>query len=151
LPDRSIAGNGRVRCCNDGRWRPDDRKQVAMTTKYDPEHWLETTVRALKDYMNANLNTRIYDVVMEFPGAIVDAEKMPIKKTIIHFEIDAIDSKPVGLGDNIFASNYDSGLHQNSPQTAERHMINFDVGIWASDRSGGLTSRLRARQTLSNL
>ena len=118
---------------------------------YDPEHWLESATRELKSYVEANINTGIYSVVMEFPGSIVDADKLPMKKTIIHFEIDNIESSPVGFGDNVFNDNYDPATELVTPQAAEEHMINFDVGIWASDKSGGATSRLRARQLLRSL
>ena len=118
---------------------------------YDPEKFMETTLRTLKDYVSANLNTSIYSVVMEFPGAIEDSEKLPMKKTIIHFELDDISSSPVGMGDNAFADNYDSVAQTIQPQYAQMHRMNFDVGVWASDRSGGTTARMRAKQQLEFL
>ena len=121
-----------------------------MTEIYDPEHWLESTVRTIKDYTEENMNTRIFDVVMEFPGSIIDADKQPIKKTVIHYALDAIETKPVGFGDGMFADNYDPA-YGNFPQYAEVHRLTFDVGVWASDRSGGSTSRMRARQQLAYL
>ena len=36
-------------------------------------------------------------------------------------------------------------------QAAHRHLLNFDVGIWSSDRAGGLTTRLRAYAVLNNI
>jgi len=119
-----------------------------VSTKYNPEKWMETTLRCLKEYAQENFNTKIYDIVMEFPGAIIDSGKLPLNKTVIHFEIDSLDSGPVGMGDNMFADNYDPELQQNVPQYAAINVFTFDVGIWASDRSGGTTSRMRARQQL---
>lgn len=116
---------------------------------YDPEKYLESTSREIKRYVEANINTGIYRVVMEFPGSIVDAEKVPLNKTIIHFEIDGDDKTLLGFGDNVFDTNYDAATHLNSPQAAERHVLNFDVGIWSSDRSGGTTARMRAKQLLA--
>jgi hypothetical protein len=115
---------------------------------YDPEKWMESTLRTLKDYATENFNTGIYSIVMEFPGAIVDNEKLPMKKTIIHFELDDVVSRPVGFGDGAFADNYDEVNHEITPQYATMHRLAFDVGVWASDRSGGTTARMRARQTL---
>jgi hypothetical protein len=120
-------------------------------TKYNPEKWMETTLRVLKEYVEDNVNTRIYNVVMEFPGSIVDAGKLPIPKTIIHFELDAVDSGPVGFGDGKFADNYDAATQTIAPQYATVNVLTFDVGIWASDRSGGTTARMRARQALEFL
>src|SRR5438874_8777116 len=114
-----------------------------MTAVYDPEKFLESTSRVLKDYVEANVNTRIYNVIMEFPGADIDSGQLPLQKTIIHFELDDIDSKPVGMGSGMFADNYDSVLQQITPQYASVHRLLWDVGIWASDRSGGTTSRMR--------
>lgn len=119
-----------------------------MSAVYDPEHYLESASRVLKDYVESNINTSIYQVVMEFPGADIDAGTLPLAKTIIHFELDDHDSKPVGMGDGMFADNYDPTLQQISPQYASVHRLLWDVGIWASDRSGGTTFRMRARQAL---
>lgn len=120
-------------------------------TLYDPERWLETTVRAIKDYTTSKVNTTIYDVVMEFPGSIIDAMDVPLTKTIIHFELDDINSKPVGFGDGMFADNYDSVNQEITPQYGSVHLLTFDVGVWASDRSGGVTQRMRAKQLLQFL
>lgn len=119
-------------------------------TNFVPEKWLETAVRGIKDYVEANLNTRIYEVVMEFPGASLDASKMPLRKTLIHFEIDSSVDSVVGLSPNPMVENYvaNEGVY---PQWGGVHVLNFDVGIWASDDSGGTTARMRARQELQRL
>jgi hypothetical protein len=88
---------------------------------------------------------------MEFPGADIDAKTVPLKKTLIHFAIDAIESREVGMGDNVFNSNYNATTHTVTPQSAMVNVVNFDIGIWASDESGGTTQRMRARQLLQNL
>lgn len=118
---------------------------------YDPERYLESTARTLKDYARASFNTGIYDIMMEFPSAATLANKLPLKKTLVHFELDDIDSQPVGMGDGAFAHNYDEDTEQIFPQYAMRHILSWDVGVWASDRSGGTTSRMRARQILNFL
>lgn len=119
---------------------------------YDPENWLTSVTRTLKAYVEDTISApNVYDVVMEFPGAQIDADLMPLGKTVIHFEIDSIDERPVGLGDTPMATNYDETTESVQPQWAHVHVINFDVGIWASAKSGGTTSRLRARQWLTRL
>lgn len=122
-------------------------------TNFDPEHWLETTVRGIKDYVTDNINTRIYDVRMEFPGSDLDSGKikMPMRQTIIHFEIDDMPDRPIGFGDRPMVENYNVVDDTVNPQWAAMHMINFDVGIWASDDSGGTTQRMRAKQELQRL
>lgn len=130
---------------------------------YNPEDYLVSAVSELEAYVAAGFNAAVlsptnvpvgleaYDVVMEFPGPSIDAQKVPFTKTIIHFEIDSQDDGLIGYGDNTFAYNYDSVLKQVRPQTGAFHILNFDVGIWATDSSGGTTSRLRAKQILWKL
>lgn len=118
-------------------------------TKYDPEKWLESTIRAIKDYAAAAFNSNIYTVVMEFPGADMDLKYLPLHKTVVHFEVDDMPETVLGFGENTFRMNYDEPTYTVNPQEAREHFINFDVGIWASDASGGTTSRMRARQILS--
>lgn len=132
-------------------------------TKYNPEDFLETTIRGLKDFVLAELKKtavddnnnyvgdQLYDVVMEFPSTDLIVSTIPMAKTIIHFEIDNLADQVIGFGDNVFKENYDALLQQVTPQAAAEHRLNFDVGIWTSDRAGGITSRLRAYQALRNV
>lgn len=138
---------------------------------YDPEIWLESTVRELKKYAENGLNTAvrddgdnevglyhpqnnpngIYQVVMEFPTPEIMRDRVPLPRTIIHFEIDILDNRFVGIGSQIYAQNYDPLTQTVTPQEAGWHQINFDVGIWTSDKAGGTTARMRAYQILNNL
>jgi hypothetical protein len=130
---------------------------------YNPESWLESTTREIKSYAldgftNAVLDENslpagdeIYDVVMEFPGPMLDDSENPLQKTLIHFEVDDQRDGMVGLGENIYADNYDAIAQTVNPQYAGLHVINFDVGVWASAKSGGVTSRLRAKEILFDL
>ena len=117
---------------------------------YDPEIWLESLIREIKAYAESNFNDT-YQVVMEFPGPMLDRSELPLSKTVIHFEIDDVVDSLIGMGDNKFADNYDDTTGTVNPQYARRHNINFDVGVWASAKSGGVTSRLRAKQTLEEM
>lgn len=118
---------------------------------YDAEHWLESTTRTILDYVKENLNTRVYDFQMEFPGAYIDSMKLPFAKTVIHFALDDAEPRPLGLGSGEQRSNYDPVLQAKFPQYAEVQTMTFDVGVWASDKSGGTTQRMRARQALGFL
>jgi len=130
---------------------------------YEPEIYLESTVRCLKAYVEDGFlksvvddtqtyaGDEVYEIVMEYPSTDEILRFVPLGKTVIHFEIDDMDNRILGFGENVFNYNYDDVLQQEEPQNASEHRINFDVGIWASDRSGGITSRLRAYQVLRNL
>jgi len=130
---------------------------------YDPENWLESAINEIKNYATAGFNAavlddqfasagdEVYNVIMEFPGPAMDRSEIPLTRTVVHFEVDDMTDREVGFGMNQFADNYDSVAHTVNPQYARQHLINFDVGIWASARSGGLTSRIRAKQILENL
>jgi hypothetical protein len=133
----------------------------AAEVKYDPEQFLESTVRVLKAYLEQEFHRSVndggqyvgenaYEVVSEFPGSMLDTRKMPLDRTIIHFEIDDIQSDLVGMGPNIFSQTYDETTGEVTGRTGEVHVLNMDIGVWATDRSGGTTSRLRAKQILQN-
>jgi hypothetical protein len=135
---------------------------------YDPEIFLESLMRELKKYVGTALNNSvrdssgnpvglynpptntngIYELVMEFPTPESMRTKVPLPRTVIHFEIDAIDHRWVGFGDQVKRLNYNSTDQTVSPQEAGWHRINFDVGVWTSDKAGGTTARMRAMQTL---
>jgi len=132
-------------------------------TLHDPETWLETCVRGLKDYaeigfqgsvLDSNgfpVGEEVYEIIMEFPSTENLLKMLPLSKVVIHFEIDDIDDRILGFGEGHHRLNYDPVLEILKPQEAGEHRINLDVGIWCSSRSGGVTARLRAYQTLKNL
>jgi hypothetical protein len=122
-----------------------------MIQKYDPENWLLSVIRCIKEWTETGLNPDLFEIVMEFPGARFDEMKVPFSKSLVHFEVDSIDSSPLGMGDNAFADNYNAVDKTVNPQYAEMHVVNFDVGIWTADKSGGTTYRALLRQHLQNL
>jgi hypothetical protein len=136
---------------------------VPQTNTFDPEIHMESLSRCLKEYAEDGFKNavedesgnpsgdQLYDIVMEFPGTEISSMKVPLEKTLIHFAIDDVEDRVVGIGDNIFADNYEPITDTVNPQEAKMHMVNFDVGVWSSDRSGGVTSRLRAQQILLQL
>lgn len=135
-------------------------------TRYNPEQWLETLTRGLQEYAEEGFNnsvidpgnnpvgSQIYDVIMEFPGTDEIMKRVPLKKTLIHFEIDDIEDRILGFSgreETIVKSTYDAATATIVQQEGVEHRVNFDVGIWTSDRAGGKTQRLRAYQNLVRL
>jgi hypothetical protein len=130
---------------------------------YNPEIYLESAVRELQAYVqdgfhkavlndqNQPVGEEVYEIIMEFPGPAIDAKKVPFTKTMVHFEIDIEEDSLLGYGSNTFTENYDPVLQHVKPQDAAKHVLNFDVGVWATDTTGGTTSRLRAKQILWKL
>lgn len=131
---------------------------------YDPENWLVSLTRTLKDYVSQGLDKSVldqsgnpvglgaYEVVMEFPGPTIDDVKnVPLAKTLVHFEVDDPETRLLGFGDNVFTTNYNETTGTIQPQEAREHRVNFDVGIWATDSTGGTTARMKAYQILTNL
>lgn len=131
--------------------------------KYDPENWLESALNVIRDYAlegfheavaddNGNwAGEDVYNIVMEFPGPALDRSEIPLQRTVVHFEVDDIVDSNIGFGMNEFALNYDPVTKSVNPQYARSHLVNFDVGVWASALSGGITSRIRAKQILESL
>lgn len=137
-----------------------------MTT-FTPENWLVSLFGSLKDYVAGEIDAAIlsptnvpsghlaYDVVMDFPASAALPGQPELEKTIIHFAIDDIDNMRIGLGENQFdVIEVDPTV--DDPGTVQGHegmfhYVNFDVGVWASDKSGGSTSRLRAYQMLNDI
>jgi hypothetical protein len=134
-----------------------------MTVTYNPEIHLESATRSLKDYaergfdvavqdINSNdSGLEVYEVMMEFPSDEKIREMIPFKKSVIHFELDDIQDYLLSFGMNTAKLVFDDVLKETHEQEGRRHILNFDVGIWTWDKSGGTTARLRARQTLTNL
>lgn len=131
-----------------------------MSDYYNPEKYLESSVRILKDYLEMEFQKAVndgqsyvgssaYEVIAEFPGSAMDTGQMPMHKTIIHFEIDDIQSDVIGFGPGITVDDtFDPDTGMISVRTGEVILLNIDIGIWATDAAGGATSRMRAKQIL---
>lgn len=137
-----------------------------MSVTLDPLDWLPSTVRALNDYISSRFAAAVsgeglqaYEIIMSYPTADSLPKGAEFIKTIIHFDIDDITTRKLGFGTDIISAAVVNGIGVpgqagSSPGTvtehqAMRHEISFDVGIWASDESGGVTARLRAYQYLN--
>lgn len=130
-----------------------------MPEIYNPDEWLVSLHRSLEDYLRTGLNTDLYEIRFDWPASNELPQDAELKKTTIHFIIEEIQNHRLGFGDNVVAEVItdhgvitDPTYYQTTElHEASRHEIQYDVGVWASDQSGGVTARLRAVQTLSSL
>lgn len=132
-------------------------------TVYDPFNWLPSAYAKLETYIkdeidkavvrdgNVPIGSQVYDVVMDSPEAVELPKPAEFTKTIIHFGIDDIENRRLGLGTNKIESVYDEAAQTVYEIEAKWHELNFDVGVWASDQSGGSSSRLRAYKVLHQI
>jgi hypothetical protein len=131
----------------------------------NPDLWLTSTFDALTDYitgeidgyvkdnLNADAGLNVFEISFDFPAADGQPVSAEIDKTIIHFIVDDIDNGRLGFGQQYVSSveTVEGGVTSVVPAEARPHVVNFDVGIWASDQSGGTTARLRAYEMLDKL
>lgn len=146
-----------------------------MSDQFVPEDWLVSGFNALQDYITTKINDYIknnvnvsaglqaYEIVMDFPDSADIPRPSEFTKTIIHFAIDDIDNTELGFGPGFVAADVIAHAVDPAPPAqrspagtiaeheARCHVINFDVGVWSSDKSGGSTSRLRAYQMLDSI
>ena len=126
-----------------------------MSVLYNPDLWAESMWRALKSYVTGLVDPKIYEVVFGYPSARDLDRLLPLDRTLIHFEIDDIPvERGLGLGDNYVEAILDETTPAPPGKTVEywearEHHVDFDVGVWASAESGGVTSRLKARTLLT--
>lgn len=132
---------------------------------FDPANWLISAQRTLEAALLAALAEFLdpidpadaYDIVWDWPDSGEIGKGAELKKTIVHFVIDDIDNRRIGIGDNQTKRTetlaVDPIADPDTVTYAEGglHEINFDVGVWASDLSGGSTARLVVYQMLYNL
>jgi hypothetical protein len=138
-----------------------------MSDTYTPDAWLLSLQRALADYTldeinnfvlgpgNAPVGLAAYDVVFDWPESDDIAKTVEFPKSVIHFVIDDISNRKLGLGADQVAATEEIGTG-GDPDTitweeGQHHVVNFDVGFWASDKSGGSTARLVVYQMLQRI
>jgi hypothetical protein len=125
---------------------------------FDNDIWLTQTIDLIDDYIRAEISDavpgggeNVYHVVMEFPASQELAGPNEIQQTLIHFEVDDIMPKRLGFGPGFVqekVTENDPDPTILTPREGMEIVMNFDVGIWASDKSGGPTARARAYQIL---
>jgi hypothetical protein len=136
---------------------------------YDPQKWITTMQRSLRDYLLAEIDTavsdeampfpddiglQVFEVLLDYPPSVAPAGDVDFKKTIIHLQIDDIENIKLGFGTDVVAITYTPGDVAHAATIVEKearcHRVNFDVGVWASDQSGGPSSRLLAMEILED-
>lgn len=126
---------------------------------YDPQEWLVSATRCLNEYLNDRFLAALgddfndaYEIVMDFPSADELPKAAEFTRTILHLGIDDIENRRLGFGDNSPSFTETDATPAVAgtlaPRYATEHRISLDVGVWASDASGGVTARLRAYQWL---
>lgn len=136
-------------------------------TVFNADKWLTSAFNVLMDAIkdrvddyvpndvDAPAGLQVYDVVIDFFPADRESEFTELEKTIIHLVLDDVQSTRLGLGPQAVAETVvdptvdDAGTV--TEQYARAHRMNFDVGIWASDQSGGSSARLEALEMLDKL
>jgi hypothetical protein len=121
-----------------------------MTT-FDPDKWITSLHRSLLSYMQTKLPADEFEIVEDYPSAAAMTRRMPLKKTIVHFAMEDPQRMMFGLGDNIVADSKDEDAQEIEGWEARCHEVTFDLGIWASEETGGVTSRMEAREALDYL
>lgn len=133
-----------------------------MTDQFSPDSWLTTAFAAFTDYISTEIDKyvrddasdpvglQVYDLVMDYPHSDELPKAGEFTKTIIHLSLDDVDNRRLGFGDGVVSWTEIPGVDGStlSPEEAQMHTLNFDVGVWASDQSGGVSSRLRAYEML---
>lgn len=137
---------------------------MTQTNLFLPDTYLTSTMRALEEYVKdgfalTGADDDPYEISMHYPDVDAMAKtRLPMKTTIIHFEIEDNRHIVFGMGDNVFDAHEeelpppsDPGHFDLIEHEGRCHQIDLDVGIWASVESGGPTSRMQARETLDTL
>lgn len=123
--------------------------------KFNPDNFLPSTVRAIKELVLGQMiefgEEDIYDVQMSYPSVDHLRQMVPFHKTLIHFEVDEPATMFYGLGENITSVEYNTPAVTITQSEVSEKSLTFDVGIWASPESGGPSARLDARQILDKI
>lgn len=121
---------------------------------YNPDKPFTSFFESLLAYLQTYVNENVYEIVPSYPSPEQIDKLLPLRKTIIHFDIDEPQSQFFGFGDNVVDYEYieydeltDTGAEVIETE-ARCHEILLDFGIWASIESGGPSARLAARELL---
>jgi hypothetical protein len=116
---------------------------------FNPDKPIYTHFQMLKDYIEDELpNVEVYDIVNSYPTADEFTSRMPLEKTIIHFDIANNEESLLGFGDNVVQSFHNDPDFELIEWQAQELQLTWDVGVWASARSGGVSARFMALDDL---
>jgi hypothetical protein len=142
---------------------------MTQTNVFDSEKWMTSLFRSLREYILEGIDgyvksgatpigLQVYDVVFDFPTAFEVPDKVPFRNedgnpvTVIHLVVDSIENKPLGFGPGVFSEEIVGAPSYTVTQVeGQGHEISWDVGVWASDASGGSTARLQVYEALTYL
>src|SRR5262245_22618063 len=113
-------------------------------TVFDPANWLVTMTRALEDYAKAAFDPALYTIQMAYPDVVSLVNGQPLDKVLIHFERDVVDSPLWAFGIQ-GQEEWSDPTHLGGTfvlREAQRQLVNFDIGVWASADAGGETYRM---------
>jgi hypothetical protein len=125
--------------------------QAVQVTRFDPDAWMTSTIRAFEEYIKTGLNQSWYDVRFSYPPADFVRDRVPLAKTLIHFEIEDMPETKLGFGEGVVNQRYDPVAQTVEKWHATPQEVRLSVGIWSSAESGGETTRMEAREDLSKL
>lgn len=136
---------------------------MPQTFIYNPDQWFVSLIRSLEEYVVDSFNAEvsgngdeIWRIIMDFP----ESDDLPevvgeSDKILVHFAPDNIENIKLGYGLDIvdFTTTPPSGpppapAGSVNESEAEPHLVNFDVGIWTYDNTGGATLRMETYQLL---
>lgn len=122
---------------------------------YDPDHYLVSTLRSIESWTRDRLEAMpemggVFDLEMSYPDTTRLAKDVPLRKLLVHFELDDDPDIVLGFGQPGIDL-FDEDAEEAMIQEATLHRLNFDIGIWASAEAGGATKRMEARQALMRL
>lgn len=148
MPNIPKTGGGTSPAASGGYF---EESEPAQPQPFNPDQWVVSVFRTLKSYVESAVDSDLYEIVFGFPSAEDIGRWLPFEKTLIHLEIDDMTHLPLGFGDNIVDTEYNEAEQSLVSSEAQVHIINWDVGIWASASTGGVTARLEAYQVLNDL
>lgn len=137
-----------------------------MTT-FQPDTWLTSLQRSLKDFIEAKINAyfldnnnlptgaNAFEIVFDWPQSDELAKSVKLPRAIIHLIVDDISNVKLGFGSDVVDVDEEIHLPASADlrfeKEAQGHVLNFDVGVWTSDQSGGSTTRLVAYEMLQKI
>lgn len=116
---------------------------------YDPEDWLVSASRAIVTYIQIAVGDDV-NVENSYPDTRTWIKETPLAKTLIHVEQDDETDPVLGFGIPGVRI-YDDDAGTSLLQEAAMHIVPYDIGVWASAESGGVTTRMQSVQMLKNL
>jgi hypothetical protein len=126
-----------------------------VTVVYDPTQWLLSASRSVVEYTALALATDssigvAAQVELGFPDTRTWEKKSPLDKVVVHFAQDDLRNQRWAFGIP-GVETFDDDAGESTFDEAAMHLLNFDVGVWASPEVGGTTMLMRVGQLLANL